>query len=144
MRSGNRRHLRLGFRFINIFFSHNEGYPLKGVGAVFREIPLGIPLDCLWHSDGRDRGAAVAACLSGVPTLQFLGVLVLALLPKRAVTLQPRRTHLGFRLRRGRRARGPGRLVLIPLLLFGCRKLAMREFAFIRVILVLAPPSENG
>ena len=48
----------------------------------------GIPLYAKHLSDGRSGIAAAAACLSTFVTpLQFLGVLVLALLAKRAVPL---------------------------------------------------------
>ena len=63
-----------------------KSYVREAVTVVNREIPL-ISLEL---GDGRDRRAAVAACLSGwLTALQLLGVQVFALLPKRTITFQP-------------------------------------------------------
>ena len=63
-----------------------KSYVREAVTVVNREIPL-ISLEL---GDGRDRRAAVAACLSGfLGALQLLGVLVFALPPKWTITFQP-------------------------------------------------------
>ena len=83
----------------------------------------GIPFRIVSTNDGRSRGAAAVACLSGCLTLALLVLRmpILALFPQRTVTRKPSRADLGAGDVFGRRARGPRRHVRLLHLLLFCR-----------------------
>ena len=133
--------VHVGFRQVFVSFRRDLSTRTSYVPqACEHAVVGGVPSICTSDSDGRSRWAAAAACLSRLSALLFLGMKVLAFVPKRAISLQPRWAHFGgITCLPGCRASSSFGEVLSLRLLFFSGQIPMRKRALLRVVLVLTP-----